>query len=123
MLDMIWTDVSGILRGTFLQGDLISLLIAFGSVAIAALVMRSGRQIGSMTLLALVLFVIGGYLRGVFAGSAGEAAAVSNRFGAQLEASWGQFMDMQAGTLLAYFIAFMILIFLMFALKSIVARG
>ena len=32
-------------------------------------------------------------------------------------------MDMQAGTLLAYFIAFMLLIVMIFGLKSVVSRG
>lgn len=122
MLEMIIDDVVGTFRGTFLNGDMIALAIAFGSVVIAALVMRRGTQIGSMTLLALVLFVLGGYLRGVFAVPA-DAALQGSRMVNQLERSWSQFMGLQASALLAYFIAFMLFIFILFALKSVVARG
>ena len=72
MLETVINDVAGIFRSTFLNGDMIALTIAFGSVVVASLVMRRGTQIGSMTLLALILFAIGGYLRGYFRGAAAE---------------------------------------------------
>jgi len=122
MLETIVNDVLNIFRATFLHGDWLALAIAFGSVAIAAIIMRRGTQIGSMTLLSLVIFALGCYLRGVFAGAqtvAVDGARVVN----QLEANWSQFMSMQAGTLLAYFLTFMLSIFILFALKSVAARG
>ena len=72
MIEMIINDVSGIFRTTFLNGDWVSLAIAFGSVLVASLVMQRLTQIGSMTLLALTLFVLGGYLRGVLRSAAPE---------------------------------------------------
>lgn len=122
MLEMILNDVLGILRGTFLNGDWTSLLIAFGSVVIAALIMRRNTQIGSMTLLALVLFAIGGYLRGVFAGPV-EGEVTGGRLVGQLEYSWSVFMSLTAATLLAYFIAFMLLIFVLYGAKTLLSRG
>ncbi len=125
MLETIINDVTRIFEGVFLDGDLIALVIAFGSVVVAAIIMRRPTQIGSMTLLGLVLFVVGGYLRGLFRGPAPEdtaATATANRAVNQIEYSWMQFMDMQAGTLLAYFIAFMVLIFVLFGLKSVLVR-
>lgn len=122
MLQTIINDVNGIFRSTFLTGDWIALVIAFGSVLIAALLMRRGGQIGSMTLLALVLFALGSYLRGVFRASA-ETISYGERAVSQLEASWLRFMDLQAGQLLAYFIAFMILILVLYGLKSVLSRG
>ena len=124
MLEMILNDVLGIIRATFLNGDWISVLIAFGSVAIAALVMRRGAQIGSMTLLALTIFAIGGYLRGVFAATPTEQTGLvtAGRLASQLEASWGVFMNLTAATLLAYFIAFMVLIFVLFGVRSVFSR-
>ncbi|GJL94025.1 MAG: hypothetical protein DHS20C05_04300 [Hyphococcus sp.] len=123
MLEMILNDVLSVLRATFLNGDWISLLIAFGSVVVAALVMRRGTQIGSMTLMALTLFAIGGYLRGVFAGATPEGGSVTGgRLVNQLEASWGIFMNLTAATLLAYFIAFMLLIFVLFGVRTIFSR-
>lgn len=122
MLQSIVNDVIGIFNATFLAGDWIALAIAFGSVLIAGLMMQRGGQIGSMTLLALILFAIGGYLRGAFRAASAEGAA-GNRFTSQLEASWAQFMSLQAGTLLAYFIAFMVLIMVLFGLKSALSRG
>ena len=123
MLETIVNDVTGIIRHTFLSGDWIALLIAFGSVLVASMVMKRGTQIGSMTLLALVLFAVGGYLRGMFRGPTAEQATYGDKAGSQLQHSWASFMDMQAGTLLAYFIAFMVLIFLIFGVRSVLSRG
>lgn len=121
MLETILNDVLYVLRSIFLGGDWIGLLIAFGSVVIAALVMRRGTQIGSMTLLALVLFALGGYLRGVF-GAAEGASVTGGRLAGQLQASWGVFMNMTAATLLSYFLAFMVLIFVIFGARSVFSR-
>ncbi|MFQ5561953.1 MAG: hypothetical protein ACE5FO_00125 [Parvularculaceae bacterium] len=124
MLETIINDVLSIIRATFLTGDWIGLLIAFGSVLIATVVMRRGTQIGSMTLLALILFAVGGYLRGVFAGPTPPGGAISgSRLVSQLEASWASFMTLQASMLLAYFIAFMALILILFGVKAVLGRG
>jgi len=125
MFQSIANDVMAVMRTLFLSGDWMTLLIALAAVFISVLVMRRGTQIGSMTLLALVLFAIGGYVRRLFAGpsSAEGAAAGGNRAVNQLEASWLQFSDLQAGTLLAYFIAFMVVILLIFAVKSVLSRS
>ncbi|MBI1391870.1 MAG: hypothetical protein GC152_03925 [Alphaproteobacteria bacterium] len=122
MLQTILNDVFGIIRGVFLHGDVISLAIAFGSVVIAALIMQRASQIGAMTLLALFLFVIGSFLRAVVGGGPAEMST-ADVAGAQLNASWSQFMNLQASSLLAYFIAFMVLILVFFAAKSVVSRG
>lgn len=122
MLEMIANDVLSILRGTFLHGDLIGLLIAFGSVLVAAMAMRRSTQIGSMTLLALTLFAVGGYLRAVFAGPS-ESGVTGGRLAGQLETSWSVFMGMTAATLLAYFLAFMLLILVLFGAKTVLSRG
>jgi len=122
MIEMIMSDVSSIFRNTFLNGDWVSLAIAFGSVLVAALIMRRGTQIGSMTLLALVLFVIGCFFRGLLAAPA-EIGVTGGRALGQMEANWTQFMSMQAGTLLAYFVTFMLLIFALFAIKSAISRS
>lgn len=121
MLETMINDVAGIFRSTFLNGDMIALAIAFGSVLVASVVMRRGTQIGSMTLLALVLFAIGGYLRGYFRGSPPDAT-YGDRAVNQLQASWGYFMHLQAGTLLAYFIAFMFLILVLFGVRTVFSR-
>ena len=124
MIKTIVDDVSGIIHATFLSGDWIALLIAFGSVAIAALIMRRSGQIASVTLLALVLFAIGGFVRGLFRGAGpAEGATYGDRAALQLRYTWDHFMGMQAGTLLAYFIAFMVLILVLFGVKSVLNRG
>lgn len=120
MLETIFNDVLATLRGTFLSGDWIALVIAFGSVVVAALMMRRGTQIASMTLLALALFALGGYLRGVF--MAAEGAPSGGRFAGQLQSSWGVFMNMTAANLLSYFLAFMVLIIVLFGAKSVFGR-
>ena len=124
MLEMILNDVLGIIRGTFLNGDWIGLVIAFGSVLIASFAMRRGTQIGSMTLLALTMFAIGGYLRGVYRGPRPQGDGVSGgELVSQLESSWGVFMTMSAGTLLAYFISFMLMIMIIFGMRTVFGRG
>ena len=110
---------------TFLSGDWTSIAVAVISVLIAVLVMRRGTQIGSMTLLALSVFAIGCYLRSYFMRAApGEALSVDGaRVASQLEASWMEFSALSAGTLLAYFLAFMVVIMVLFGLRSIFGRG
>ncbi len=124
MLEMILNDVLGIIRTTFLSSDWIGLVIAFGSVLIASFAMRRGTQIGSMTLLALTMFAIGGYLRGVYRGARPQGDGVNGgELVAQLESSWGVFMNMSAGVLLAYFISFMLMILIIFGMRTVFGRG
>ncbi len=128
MLEAILNDVIGIFKATFMGGDLIGLTIAAGSIVIAALVMQRGTQIGSMTLLALVLFAFGGFIRGIMRGPvASDGGSVASQTGgravSQVNASIGQFYELSAGNLLAYFIAFMLLIFLVFGVKAALNRG
>lgn len=123
MLETIINQAVDIFRGTFLTGDYIALVIAFGSVLVASLLMRRGTQIGSMTLLALVLFALGGFLRGFFRGAPAPGASEGDRAVAQLEQSWNAFMTMSAGSLLAYFVAFMVLILILFGARSVLGRG
>lgn len=124
MLQSIMSDVTGVLSATFLTGDWIALAIASVSVLAAALLMQRGGQIASMTLLALFLFALGGYVRGFLgASSTAEPNGAVTRLSGQFESSLSQFMTMQAGSLLAYFLAFMVLILVLFGLKSLLARG
>jgi hypothetical protein len=124
MLEAIFSDVMAIFRATFLSGDLIGLGIAAAAILVASLAMSRGTQVGSMTLLALTLFALGGFARGFLkSGSAEAPGGAVSRVSSQLEASWAQFANMQAGTLLAYFIAFMALILVIFGLKSALNRG
>ncbi len=124
MLASIVNDVVGVFSATFMSGDWTAIAVAVISVLAAVMVMRRGTQIGSMTLLALVVFAIGCYLRGYFMQTpAGSAMVDGNRVVGQLQSSWLEFSGLQAGTLLAYFIAFMVLILVLFSLKSIFARG
>jgi len=124
MLEAIVSDVIGVFNATFLTGDWTALLVAVASVLIAAIMMQRGTQIGSMTLLALTLFVIGCFVR-VFlmAPDPANSTAAGNRIVAQMEASWLEFSTLQAGTILAYFIAFMLLILVMFGVKAMLSRG
>lgn len=128
MLGTILNDVISIFKTTFMGGDLISIVIAAGSVIIAAFLMQRGTQIGSMTLLSLAIFAFGGFVRGVMRGPvAADGGSVASQTGGramnQINASIGQFYELSAGTLLAYFIAFMLLIFLVFGVKAALNRG
>jgi hypothetical protein len=128
MLETILNDVIGVLKATFMGGDMIGMVIAGGSIAIAAFLMQRGGQIGSMTLMALVLFAFGGFLRGVMRGPVNSdggsvASQTGGRAVSQVNASIAQFYELSAGNLLAYFIAFMLLILLVFGVKSALSRG
>jgi hypothetical protein len=128
MLDAILNDVLGIFKATFMGGDLIALAIAAGAIIIPALVMQRGSQIGSMTLLALAIFALGGFIRAVMRGPvAAEGGSVASQTGGravnQIDASFTQFYSMPAGNLLAYFIAFMVLILLIYGIKAAVGNG
>ncbi|MBI1366273.1 MAG: hypothetical protein GC153_10020 [Alphaproteobacteria bacterium] len=115
-------DVVEILRHTFLTGDWLALVIALGSVLVAALLMQRSGQIASMTVLALVLFAAGGFMRGYF-GPHPDAASEGARAVSQLKMGWADLMHMQAGDLVAYFLAFMVLILVLFGIKSALNRG
>jgi hypothetical protein len=123
MLETILNDMVGVFKTIFLSGDLISLVIAVGAIGIAAFMMERGGQIGSMTLMALALFALGGFIRGVMKGPvASEGGSVATQAGSravgQLTSSWQQFYGMEAGTLFAYFLTFLALIFVGFGIKT-----
>ncbi|MEM8937463.1 MAG: hypothetical protein AAGC77_13775 [Pseudomonadota bacterium] len=117
-------EVIGVIRATFMSGDVIAILIAMGAVLIAALATRRSTQIGSTTLLALVLFVVGGYLRGVLTRGPGQSDAdvTGGRLVGQLNDSWAAFSVLPAQTLLAYFVAFLVIVFVLFGAKSLFGR-
>lgn len=120
MRDGIFNDVISTLQTTFLRGDIASLVIAFGAVLVAAFLMRRSGQIASMTLLGLGIFAIASLFRGAFSGpltGAGSADWI-NRLVGEIRQGWDHLMNMRAGALIALFIAFMIVIFLVFLLRS-----
>lgn len=128
MVETILNDVISVFRATFLGGDMIGIVIAAGAIVIAAFLMQRGGQIGSMTLMALALFAFGGFLRGVMRGPvADDGGSVASQTGgraiSQMNASIAQFYELSAGNLLAYFIAFMLLILLVFGVKAALNRG
>ncbi|MEZ5896664.1 MAG: hypothetical protein R3C51_09700 [Parvularculaceae bacterium] len=123
MLETLLNDVIGVFRSTFMSGDWVGLGIAAGSVIVASLIMQRGTQVASMTLLALVLFALGGFVRGVIGGAQTEGADPAGAAAGQFDASLSQFSSMQAGSLLAYFLAFMVLILVIFLVKSVLNRG
>ncbi|MEL6360365.1 MAG: hypothetical protein AAFR21_04720 [Pseudomonadota bacterium] len=124
MLEAILSDVISVFRSTFMSGDLISIAIALVSVLVAVFVMQRTGQIASMTLLALVVFVLIGFGRSLLSPPPAEMAdrVTGGRAAAKIESGWFEFANMSAGTLLAYFIAFMLLIFVLFGLKSVIRR-
>ncbi len=120
MRDGIFHDVISTMQSTFLRGDLASLVIAFGAVLIAAFLMRRSGQIASMTLLALGLFAAAGIFRSAFSGNmAGTGPGDwAQRFIGEVRDGWASLMDMRAGALIALFIAFMLVIFLVYLVRS-----
>ena len=114
------SEISGAIRSIFLSGNHVSLLIAFGAVLIAAFAMRRSTQIGAMTLFALVLFAVGTFFVGLV-GGAPKGTTVQQwggRFVAELNAGIATLMDMRAGALIAVFAAFMVVLFVVFLVRS-----
>ena len=123
MAQALINEVVAVIHSVFLGGDLVSLLIAFGSVLIAGLGMQRAGQLVGMTVMALALFVLASSARVIFgAGAAADGASVGGRAVGQLQSGWTNLMSMPAGVLLAYFLAFMALILVLFLVKSVVAR-
>lgn len=120
MRDGIFNDVISAIQSTFLRGDVVSLVIAFSAVLIAAFLMRRSGQIASMTLFGLGIFAVASLFRGAFSGpmaGTGPADWV-NRLVGEVRQGWEHLMDMRAGALIALFIAFMIIIFSVFLVRS-----
>lgn len=124
MLETVFEDVIYIIQSTFLQGDMISIGIAVGSILLAAIMMQRSGQIGSMTLLALTFFVAGGLVRTLLSPPPEELAGrvTGERAAQTVESGLAQFYDMNAGGVLAYFIGFMLVILVLFTVKSILRR-
>ena len=120
MFEALLSDTLDLVNATFLKGDAVSMGIAFGSVLIAAALMKRGSQLSSMTFLALSLFAAGGYLRSVFSGT---RRITADRLIDRLEDSLEQFLDLTTATSLSYFLGFMGLILLFYVAKSLFARG
>lgn len=114
-------DTIAIVQSTFMSGDLTALGVAVVSVLIAVGVMQRGTQIGSITILALLIFAVGCIARGFYLASQATAGTAPDIVG-RLEASYLEFANLQAGTLLAYFLGFMAILLVLFALKSLVTR-
>lgn len=125
MVEGVFNDLVGAFRSIFLSGDTIGLVIALGAVVVCSFLMKRGSQIGSMTLLALVLFAFGGFVRAVMRSPSGGdgVAGLGSRAARQVQASIDQFMSMTAGSLLVYFILFMLLIFIVFGVRSALSNG
>ena len=97
------------------------MVIAFGSVLVASLLMRRGTQVGSMTLLALLtIFAIGGIMRGYFRGAPPEGGNEGGRVVNQLEASWSRFHGRcRRARSYRTFVAFMALILILYGARAI----
>ena len=99
----IFADVRQIFEAVFLQGDLVSLAIAIGSVIIASMVMRRAGQIGAMTLLALFLFFGGCFVRGLLSAPATGGGSIGGRATGQFEAGWGAVHEYASGRFIGVF--------------------
>ena len=122
MIEAIFNDVVHAFRASFLSSDWRTIAIALGAAVIASFLMNRRGQIGSVTLLGLLLFAAGGILRGLFT-PRGEGVSFGERAIALVQGGMAQLLEMQAGLLIAYFIAFMVVILAMFGLRSAAGGG
>jgi len=106
----IWHAVVAI----FTAGDWISLGILVVIALAAGFVMQGFESIISTTVVALVLFGIAGYVKAVAVG--GQNAA------AYAQTEWHNFLALTMQTLLAYAIAFAVIIAVVHAVRAMVIR-
>lgn len=125
MLETLIDAVVGALRATFLTADRVTLVIALAAILVAVSAMKRSTQIGSVTLLALLLYVVGKYAYGVIARAPADGDAVALTAGSRarmlVSQGWADLNAMSAITALAYFLAFMLVIWIVFALRSMVS--
>jgi len=116
MIQGILSDIVEIVTTVFMSGDMISTALAFAVAIGAAFTMNKFGQIWGVSLAALVIFGLLGLALAIVRG--GGDIPVTSR----LESGWNQFMNMTAGGLLGYFIAFVIVIGASFAIRAAIKR-
>ena len=125
MLETMIDAIVSAWRATFLGGDRVSLVIAMVAILVAVSAMKRSTQIGSVTILALLLYVAGKYAYAVFARApvVDDDAPLSPgaRAASLVNQGWADLSAMSATTALAYFLAFMLVIWIVFALRSMVS--
>lgn len=118
MLDRIATDLWNNVEAVFLSlsADYVAGAIALLIVIIAGLVMRGYGQIVNTTFGALVIFGLALVIYGVVGSGADVSAetAIGN--------SWDAFMAVTMGTFLVYFIAFFLVISVIYIIRSAIQR-
>ncbi|MEM6850987.1 MAG: hypothetical protein AAF527_04640 [Pseudomonadota bacterium] len=119
MVESFVADVMSILTTVFLSGDLVSTILAFVVAIGAAFTMNRFGQIWGVSLSALVIYGLLNLALGVFR-VAGTDQPMT--IGQKIEASWSRFMGMTAGGLLGYFLAFLIVIVVVFLIRSAIKR-
>lgn len=117
MIEAFFNDIESAFRSSFFSNDWRTIAIALAAAAVAGLIMSRRGQMASVTLLALFLFAAGGFLRNLLA-PRGEGVSLFDRAGTLVEAGVMQILDMQAGLLIGYFIAFSVVVLAVFGLKS-----
>jgi len=116
MLEQIGTDIWSNVEAVFLSGDYVTGGMALVIAVFAAVVMNSFGQIINTTFGALVVFGLAQVVYGV----ATAEADVSTE--ASIRASWDAFMAVSMGVLLVYFIAFFVVISIVYMIKSAFQR-
>jgi hypothetical protein len=106
----IWNAIQGIAT----HADLITIAIAVVAVLAAGFLMDGLGSIVTMTFIALVAFGVLQYARAVLLGGANAAALA--------DVDWHALMTMQVQLLLAYAIAFAILIAIVSLIRSLIFR-
>lgn len=116
MLDQIANDTMDIINSVFLSGDVITAVIAVVVAVIFAFLMSSYSSVVGTTIGALIVFVIAQYARTVVQGGEGVT------WESTLESYWRSFMDLSMGTFLVYFIAFLVVISIFYAIRQAISR-
>jgi len=122
VIEAFFNDIESAFRSSFFSNDWRTIAIALAAAAVAGLIMSRRGQMASVTLLALFLFAAGGFLRNLLA-PRGEGVSLFDRAGTLVEAGVMQILDMQAGLLIGYFIAFAVVVLAVFGLKSAAGGG
>lgn len=107
----LWHSVVGI----FTSADMITLGIIIVIALAAGFMMESLGSLVTMTFAALVVFAVATYLRAIAMGGGKDASAVA-------QTDWHNLLGLQVQVILAYAIAFAVVIAIVHFIRSLVLR-
>lgn len=119
-MDFLIGDVRAAAESMFLSGNWIYLGMVIAAVLVGAASMRNLGQIICTSVLAMLVLAI---IWIVYRGATSEAPTAPGTYMSQLESGWANLGAMTGSSLVAYLIAFAVVILVLFLARSLLSRG